>query len=62
MYCYVRNALPRVRLVSLVRPCYVFLLSCYLGGIVLFNPFYKKMLSVLLMKRPPILTNLVVSK
>jgi hypothetical protein len=32
VYCYVRNALPRVRLVSLVRSCYVFLLPCYLEG------------------------------
>jgi hypothetical protein len=32
MYCYVRNALPRVRLVRLVRSCYVFLLPCYLEG------------------------------
>jgi hypothetical protein len=53
MYCYVRNALPRVRLVSLVRSCYVFILSCYLGGIVTVQPFfYKKMLSVLFIKDP----------
>jgi hypothetical protein len=54
MYCYVRNALPRVRLVSLVRSCYVFILSCYLGGIVIVQPFFlqKKMLSVLFIKRP----------
>jgi hypothetical protein len=42
MYCYVRNALPRVRLVTLVRSCYVFLLSCYLGGIVIVRPFLQK--------------------
>jgi hypothetical protein len=42
MYCYVRNALPHVRLVSLVRSCYVFLLSCYLGGIVIVQPFLQK--------------------
>jgi hypothetical protein len=53
MYCYVRNALPRVRLVSLVRSCYVFLLSCYLGGIVIVQPFLQKKVVVLLMKRPP---------
>jgi hypothetical protein len=35
----IRNSLPRVRLVSLVRSCYVFLLSCYLGGIVIVQPF-----------------------
>jgi hypothetical protein len=58
MYCYVRNALPRVRLVSLVRSCYVFLLSCYLGGIVIVQPFLQKMLSALLMKRPPLQTTL----
>jgi NADH:ubiquinone oxidoreductase subunit H len=47
MYCYVRNALPRVRLVSLVRLCYVFLLPCYLGGIEIIQPFLqKKMLFV----------------
>jgi hypothetical protein len=34
-----KNALPRVRLVSLVRSCYVFLLSCYLGGIAIVQPF-----------------------
>jgi hypothetical protein len=49
----IRNALPRVRLVSLVRSCYVFLLSCYLGGIVIVQPFCKKNVSILLMKRPP---------
>jgi hypothetical protein len=42
MYCYVRNALPRVRLVSLVRSCYVFLLPCYLGGIINVPLFEKK--------------------
>jgi hypothetical protein len=42
MYCYVKNALPRVRLVSLVRSCYVFLLSYYLGGIVIVKPFLQK--------------------
>jgi hypothetical protein len=41
LYCYElqKNALPRVRLVSLVRSCYVFLLSCYLGGIAIVQPF-----------------------
>jgi hypothetical protein len=43
MYCYVRNALPRVRLLSPVRSCYVFLLSCYLGGIVIIQPFFPKL-------------------
>jgi NADH:ubiquinone oxidoreductase subunit H len=38
MCCYVRTVLPRVRLVSLVRLCYVFLLPCYLGGIVIVQP------------------------
>jgi hypothetical protein len=42
MYCYVRNALPRVRLVSLVSSCYVFVLSCYLGGIVIVQPLLQK--------------------
>jgi hypothetical protein len=55
MYCYVRNALPRVRLVSLVRLCYAFLLSCYLGGIVSVRPFLQKTLwPVLPIKRPPL--------
>jgi hypothetical protein len=49
----IRNALPHVRLVNLVRSCYVFLLSCYLGGIVIVQPFLQNMLSVLLMKRHP---------
>jgi hypothetical protein len=50
----IRNALSRVKLVSLVRLCYVFLLPCYLGGIVFIQPFLpKKMLSVLFLKRPP---------
>jgi hypothetical protein len=54
MYCYVRNALPRVRLGSLARLCYVFRLPCYLGGIVNIQPFLqKKMLLVLFIKRPP---------
>jgi hypothetical protein len=38
----IRNVLPRVRLVSLVRSCYVFLLSCYLGGIVIVQPSLQK--------------------
>jgi hypothetical protein len=38
----IRNALPHVRLVSLVRSCYAFLLSCYLGGIVIVQPFLQK--------------------
>jgi hypothetical protein len=38
----IRNALPRVRLVSLVRSCYVFLLPCYLGGIVIIQPSLLK--------------------
>jgi hypothetical protein len=38
----IRNALTRVRLVSLVRSCYVFLLSCYLDGIVIVQPFLQK--------------------
>jgi hypothetical protein len=54
MYCYVRNALPRVRLVSLVKLCYVFLLPCYLGGIEIVQPFLqKKNVVCFLMKRPP---------
>jgi hypothetical protein len=48
-----RNALPRVRLVSLVRLRYVFLLPCYLGDTVFIQPFLpKKMLSILFIKRP----------
>jgi hypothetical protein len=55
MYCYVRNVLPRVRLVSLVRSCYVFLLICYLGDIVIVQPFCKKkLLLVLPIKRDPL--------
>jgi hypothetical protein len=51
----IRNALPRVRLVSLVRSCYVFLLSCYLGGIVIVQPFLliKKIVACFANKRPP---------
>jgi hypothetical protein len=62
MCCYVKNVLPRVRLVSLVRLCYVFLLPCYLGGILNVQPFLQKMLSVLLMKRFPPPNNLEFSK
>jgi hypothetical protein len=54
MYCYVRNALPHVRLVNLVRLCCVLPLSCYLGDIVIVQPFLqKKVLFVLLIKRHP---------
>jgi hypothetical protein len=58
MYCYVmkaiRNALPRVRLVKLVRSCYVFLLSCYLGGTVIVQRFLQNiLLLVLFIERPP---------
>jgi hypothetical protein len=60
MYCYVRNALPRVRLVSLVRLCYVFLLPCYLGGIEIVQPFLQKKMCCLFphKKTPPTLTTL----
>jgi hypothetical protein len=59
MYCYVRNALPRVRLVSLVRSCYVFILSCYLGGIVIVQPFFtKKNVVCSVHKKTPIQTTL----
>jgi hypothetical protein len=62
MYCYVRNALPRVRLVSLVRSCYVFLLPCYLGGIVNVQPFLQKTFVACSVhkRRPPSPNNLVV--
>jgi NADH:ubiquinone oxidoreductase subunit H len=53
MYCYVRTALPRVRLVSLVRLCYVFLLPCYLGGIEIVQPFLQKNVVCFLIKRHP---------
>jgi hypothetical protein len=59
MYCYVRNALPRVRLVSLVRSCYVFILSCYLGGIAIVQPFLqKKNIVCSVHKKTPIQTTL----
>jgi hypothetical protein len=57
MYCYVRSYKKCLVLCcydSLVWSCYVFLLSCYLGGIVIVQPFLPKMLSILLMKRPPL--------
>jgi hypothetical protein len=62
MYCYIRNALPRVRLVSLARLCYVFLLPCYLGGIVIVQPSLpiKKIVACFAHKRPPSPNNLVV--
>jgi hypothetical protein len=53
MYCYVRNVLPRVRLVSLVRLCYVFLLPCYLGGIEIVQPFLQKKCCLFPHERPP---------
>jgi hypothetical protein len=50
----IRNFLPRVGLISIVRSCYVFLLSCYLGGIVIVQPFLQNiLLLVLFIKRPP---------
>jgi hypothetical protein len=50
----IRNVLPRVGLISIVRSCYVFLLSCYLGGIVIVQPFLQNiLLLVLFIKRPP---------
>jgi NADH:ubiquinone oxidoreductase subunit H len=55
MYCYVRNALPRVRLVSLVRSCYVSLLPCHLGSIVIVQPFLLiKIVACFAKKRPPL--------
>jgi hypothetical protein len=64
MYCYVRNALPRVRLVSLVRSCPLFLLSCYLSGIVIIRPFLPKKIIIACFahKKTPFANNLVVSK
>jgi hypothetical protein len=57
----IRNALPRVGLVSLIRSCYVFLLSCYLSGIIIVQPFLPiKLLTVLPTKRPPTPNNLEV--
>jgi hypothetical protein len=57
MYCYVRSYKKCLVLCcydSLVRSCYVFLLPCYLGGIVNVQPFLqKKLLLVLFIKRPP---------
>jgi hypothetical protein len=59
MYCYVRNALLRVRLVSLVRSCYVFLLSCYIGGIVIVRPFLqKKIVACFAHEKTPVQTTL----
>jgi hypothetical protein len=60
MYCYVRNALPHVRLVSLVRLCYVFLLPCYLGGIEIVQPFLqqKKEIACSIHKKTPTQTTL----
>ena len=58
MYCYVRNALPRVGLVSLIRSCYVFLLSCYVGGIVIVQPFLQKNVVCSVHKKTPIQTTL----
>jgi hypothetical protein len=58
----IRNVLPRVRLVSLVRSCYVFHLSCYLGGIVIVQPFLQKKIAYSAHEKTPTLNNLVVSK
>ena len=58
----VRNVLPRVRLVSLVRLYYVFHLSCYLGGIVIVHPFLQKKVACSAHEKTPTLNNLVVSK
>jgi hypothetical protein len=58
MYCYVRNALPCVRLVSLVRSCYVFLSSCYLGDIVIVQPILQKNVICYAHKKTPIQTTL----
>jgi hypothetical protein len=43
-------------MIVLTRWCYVFLLSCYLGGIALFNPFSKKNIARFAHKRPPLQT------
>jgi hypothetical protein len=51
----IRNALPRVGLVSLIRSCYVFLLSCYLGGIVIVQSFLPIKLLPLLPTKDPLL-------
>jgi hypothetical protein len=62
MYCYFRNCKKKCLILccfdNLARLCYVFLLSCYLGGIVIVQPFLQKMVSVLFTKRPPLQTTL----
>jgi hypothetical protein len=61
VYCYVRNALHRVRLVSLVRSCYVFLLPCYLEGTIVVQSILPQFfLPILPIQGPPIANNLVV--
>jgi hypothetical protein len=63
MYCYVRNALPRVRWVCLVRLCYVFLLPCHLGSIEIVQPFLKKkIVACSVHKKTPRPNNLEFSK
>jgi hypothetical protein len=57
MYCYVRNTLPRVRMVSLVRSCYVSLLPCHLGSIVIVQPFLLiKIVACFTKKKTPLQT------
>jgi hypothetical protein len=41
----IRNVLPRVGLVCLVRSCYLIHLSCYLGGIVIVQTFLIKIVA-----------------
>jgi hypothetical protein len=46
LYCYFRNCKKKCLILccfdNLARLCYVFLLSCYLGGIVIVQPFLQK--------------------
>jgi hypothetical protein len=59
----IRNALPRVRWVSLVRSCYAFLLSCYLGGMEIVQPFLPiKIVACFAHKKTPFPNNLEFSK
>jgi hypothetical protein len=55
----IRNVLPHVRLGSLARLSYVFLLPCYLGGIVNVQPFFqKKIVACSVHKKTPTQTTL----
>jgi hypothetical protein len=64
LYCYElqKKCLILCVMIVLTRLCYVLLLSCYLGGIVIVQPFLQNILLLVLFIKTPPPNNLEFSK